>query len=183
MNNDALVAALGMDAVAAVAGYRSAVISEAVRRGLRLVSGSLSDLEQTAVGIRIIDPLDIRLTFHRGLGRADLAGRALTWSPAHGWSLCCPPTLLPVRYYAGPGAVPLRLVPPAPDVVDWAIADLDGPAARYSALPPAGVDLDDDPSALHRLIEGIDPQRRAHAYKAFRTPDRPPFAGIRSRRP
>jgi hypothetical protein len=34
MNNDALVAALGMDAVAAVHGYRLHVISEAERRGL-----------------------------------------------------------------------------------------------------------------------------------------------------
>jgi hypothetical protein len=173
MNNDALVAALGMDAVAAVQGYRTAVITEAARRGTRLVSGSLSDVVRTAVGVRIVDPIDIRLTFRRRLGWADVNGRVLAWIPEHGWSLCCPPTHLPVRYYAGPGALPLHLVPSASDLVDWAIADLDGSEARYSALPPEGVDLDADPVALHRLIECIDPHRRAHAYEAFRTPDRP----------
>ncbi|WP_214370585.1 hypothetical protein [Pseudonocardia sp. H11422] len=182
MNNDALVAALGMDAVAAVHGYRAAVISEATRRGLRLVSGSLSDVVQPAVGVYIVGPLDIRLTFRRGPGRADLDGRALQWSPEHGWSLCRPSTQLPVRYYAGPRAVPLQLVPTAPDVLDWAIADPDRPTSRCSALPPDGVALDDDPAALHRLIDFIDPHRRSHAYRAFRTPDRPPFAYTHPRR-
>jgi hypothetical protein len=45
MNNDALVAALGMDAVAAVHGYRLHVISEAERRGLRLINGALPGAE------------------------------------------------------------------------------------------------------------------------------------------
>jgi hypothetical protein len=179
MNNDALVAALGMDAVAAVHGYRSAVICEAARRGLRLASGSLSEVVRTAVGFRIVDPLDIRLTVRRSFGRSDLQGRVLRWSPEHGWTLCCTPTQLPVQYYAGPGAVPLHLVPTAGDVLDWAIADLDGPASRYSALPPDGVNLDDDPATLHRLIAFIDPVRRSRAYQDFRTTDRPLYAGMR----
>ena len=182
MNNDALVAALGMDAVAAVHSYRSAVIAEAARRGLRLASGSLSEVVRTAVGSHIIDPLDIRLTVRRSRGRSDLQGRVLRWSPEHGWTLCCPPTQLPVRYYAGPGAVPLHLVPTVGNVLDWAIAD--GPASRYSALPPDGVDLDDDPATLHRLIAFIDPERRSRAYQDFRTTDRPLYAGMRHpRRP
>lgn len=43
MSNDALVAALGLDAVAAVHGYRLAVLTEAERRGHHVVSRALSD--------------------------------------------------------------------------------------------------------------------------------------------
>jgi hypothetical protein len=47
VNNDALVAALGPDTVAAaVHGYRLAVIREAERRGLTLVSEPLSAVIQ-----------------------------------------------------------------------------------------------------------------------------------------
>ena len=157
MNNGALVVALGMNVAAAVNGYRAAVISEAARRGLRLVSGSLSDVAWTAAGVAIVDPIDIRLTFRRGLGRADLDGWALQWSPEHGWSMCCPSTHLPVRYYAGPRAVPMHLVPRVADVLDWAISVLDSPSSRHNALPPDGVDLDDDPAALRRLNDFYRP--------------------------
>ena len=49
VNNDALVAALGRDAVTAVTGYREQVVAEGARQGLRLV------------GRPLVDPIDIRL--------------------------------------------------------------------------------------------------------------------------
>ncbi len=175
MNNGALVVALGMNAAAAVNGYRAAVISEAARRGLRLVSGSLSDVTRTPAEVAIVDPIDIRLTFRRGLGRADLDGWVLQWSPEHGWTMCCPSTHLPVRYYAGPCAAPMHLVPWVADVLDWAIS-VESPSSRHNALPPDGVDLDDDPAALRRLNHFIDPHHPSHTHQEARTPDRPPFA-------
>ena len=69
VNNDALVAALGPDTVAAVHGYRLAVIREAERRGLTLVSESLSAVIQLSAGCVVVDPVDIRLTFRATPGR------------------------------------------------------------------------------------------------------------------
>ena len=64
MNNDAMVAALGADAVAAVHGYRLQVIAEAERRGLRLVSEALCGVVRLAADVcLVVDPIDIRLTF------------------------------------------------------------------------------------------------------------------------
>jgi hypothetical protein len=82
MNSYALVAALGMDAVAAVCGYRLQVISEAQRRGLSLVSEARSDVVQLPVGALLINPINIRLTFLYNPDRIDLAGRMLRWGPA-----------------------------------------------------------------------------------------------------
>ncbi|MGH8939026.1 MAG: hypothetical protein ACRDV2_06715, partial [Actinomycetes bacterium] len=97
MNIYALVAALGMDAVAAVHGYRLQVISEAERRGLRLVSQAGSDIAQPSTDVRAVGSLDIRLTFLLTPGRAALAGRMLRWCPAHGWSLSSTGTHPPLR--------------------------------------------------------------------------------------
>ena len=58
MDNNALVAALGSDAVAAVHGYRLEVVDEARSRGLTLRSVS------TGAGS---DPLDVRLVFADGV--------------------------------------------------------------------------------------------------------------------
>ncbi|MFC4941935.1 hypothetical protein [Pseudonocardia sp. GCM10023141] len=148
MNNDALVAALGMDAVAAVGGYRAQVMGEAGRRGLRLADDALPGL----------DPLDIRLSFRHCAGRGDLAGRTLRWSSAHGWSLSHLTANGTMSYYAGPQAGPLLLVPSASEVVDWALGACDGPAT-----PPVGVDLDDDPRAIRRLIGCLSHRAELHA--------------------
>ena len=162
MNNDALVAALGMDTVAAVRGYRRQVISEAERRGLRLVSHAVSDVAMVSADVHIVDPIDIWLTFMHCRGRADLAGRTLRWGPAHGWSLSHGAANAPQSYYAGPGAAPLLLVPTAPEVVDWATGKSDG-----SATPPVGTELDDDPKAIHRLLGFIDKHRGWRAPEMF----------------
>jgi hypothetical protein len=176
MDNNALLAALGMDAVAAVRGYRSAVIADAGRRGLRLAGGSRSG----PVWSRGFDPLDIRLTV-RHAGMADLAGRLLGWSAASGWWSRGPDPGGPVRFYAGPKAHPLHLVPTPPEVVDWACAGLTG---RWNNPgPPHGVDLEDDPAALHRLIGFVDAQRRLHATRAVRAPSRRPMTPLSPRRP
>lgn len=168
MNVYALVAALGMDAMAAVHGYRLQVISEAERRGLRLVSQEGSDVAQPSTDVRPIGSLDIRLTFLHTPGRADLAGRMLRWCPAHGWSLSRTRPRPPVRYYAGPHCAPLHLVPIAPELLEWATGDLEGPAAGHST-PPTGVELDDDPEAIQRLLGFVDRQRPGGAMKR---PDR-----------
>ena len=141
MDNDALVAALGADAVAAVTGYRLSVIAEAERRGLRLIGRTLPDE----------DPLDIRLAFLHCPGRPDLAGRTLRWDPAHGWSLSHRTANAPLSHYAGPRATPLQLVPTVAEVVRWAVGECDGPAT-----PPVGIELDDDPRAIHRLLGFVD---------------------------
>jgi hypothetical protein len=172
MNNDALIAALGVDAVAAVRGYSTAVVTDAARRGLVLTSAALTDPVPTATGTRVIDPVDIRLAFARGGVRADLRGRLLRWSPQTGWSSKGPTDAATVRYYAGRDAVPLTLVPTAPQVLDWAVGGLDAAPARHGTHPPAGVELDDDPAALRRLIDFIDPPRLAHAHQVFRDPGR-----------
>jgi hypothetical protein len=176
VNNDALVAALGMDAVTAVHGYRLHVISEAERRGLRLVSEALSDLEQVGADIHIVDPIDIRLAFLHCPGRSELAGRTLRWGPAHGWSLSHCAANAPLSHYVGPHATPLLLVPTAPEVVRWATGECDGPAG-----PPVGVELDDDSEAIRRLLSFIDPQRRRQAPEAFLPAARTHSLGVQLR--
>jgi hypothetical protein len=169
MNNDALVAALGMDAVAAVHGYRRLVLREAERRGLRLVSEALSEIVRDCAQAHIIDPIDIRLAFQDCPGRPELGGRVLRWGPAHGWSVVRRNGNPPVSHFAGPGAGPVLLVPTAPEVVAWAAGRLTGPAT-----PPAGVELDDDPRAIRRLLGFIGAERAQPMYKAFLPADRPP---------
>ena len=163
MNNDALVAALGMDAVAAVGGYRRAVAVEAERQGVRLVSGALSAIVRDCGQAHIVDPIDIRLSFGHCPGRPRLAGRVLCWGPAHGWWLSHRTAGAPLAHFAGPGATPLLLVPTAPEVVLWATGELDGPAT-----PPVGVELDDDPQAVRRLLGFIAAGHRLPSCEAFR---------------
>lgn len=159
MNNDAFVAALGRDTAAVVRGYRQHVISAAQGRGLRLVSDALLDVGHSAdagsVDPDCGDPIEIRLTFLHCPGRADLAGRTLRWSPAHGWSLSHRAANATLSYYAGTAATPLLLVPAAPEIVDWATGELDGPAT-----PPVGVELDDDAEAIQRLLGYLDDGRQ-----------------------
>jgi hypothetical protein len=166
MNSYALVAALGMDAVAAVRGYRLQVISEAQRRGLSLVSEALSDVVQLPVGALLVDPINIRLIFSHIPDRADLAGRVLRWSPAHGWSSLRGGAYAPISYYAGSDATPLDLVPTAAEVMEWAIGDLGTPWTGGSR-PPTGVELDDGPEAIHRLLSFMHPPGYARVDKAF----------------
>ncbi len=166
MNNYALVAALGMHAAAAVHGYRLQVISEAERRGLQLVSKAPPDVAPRCTDARLVDPIDLRLTFLHTPGRADLAGRMLRWCPAHGWSLSCTGAHPPFRYYAGLHAAPLHLVPTASEVLEWAIGVLDGPTAGHSA-PPWRVELDDDPKAIQRLLSFVDRQLPVRAHELF----------------
>lgn len=167
MNNDALVAALGMDAVAAVHGYRRLVVAEAERRGLRLVSEALSETVRDCAHAHIIDPIDIRLSFRHCPGRPELAGRVLCWGPAHGWSVSHRTANAPLAHYAGPGAAPLLLVPTAPEVVVWATGQTAGPAT-----PPTGVELDDDPEAIRRLL-GFTDVAHPQPVRAFRPAARP----------
>ncbi|WP_142047300.1 hypothetical protein [Pseudonocardia kunmingensis] len=156
------MAALGVDAVAAVHGYRLAVLSEAGRRRLRLVSDPLSGAVQGSAEPGGVDPIDIRLTFLHCPGRPELAGRTLSWGPARGWSLSHRAASAPLSYYAGPGATPLHLVPPVEEVVRWATGECDGPAR-----PPVGIELDDDPEAVRRLLSFIHPQRRPKSTEAL----------------
>ena len=134
VDNDALVAALGRDAATAVAGYRERVVAEAARQGLSLRGGPL------------VDPIDIRLRIGPCRRRPWLMGRQLCWAPATGWSITHR-SGSPYAYYAGPTATPLTMVPTAVEVVRWAAGTIDGPAA-----PPFGVELDDDPRAIQRLL-------------------------------
>ena len=134
VDNDALVAALGRDAATAVACYREQVVTEAARQGLPLRGGPL------------VDPIDIRLRIGPCRRRPWLAGRQLCWSPSTGWSITHRAGT-PYAYYAGPSATPLAMVPTAVEVVRWAAGAIDGPAA-----PPFGVELDDDPRAIQRLL-------------------------------
>jgi hypothetical protein len=150
VNNEALVAALGPDTVAAVHGYRLAVIREAGRRGLTLLSEPLSAVIQLSAGCVVVDPVDIRLTFRTAPG-FKLAERALRWCPADGWSIARHRLDPPARYFAGPGANPLQLVPTPEEVVDWACAQPIG-----SNEPPRGVGLDDDVAAIQRLLGFVD---------------------------
>jgi hypothetical protein len=163
MNNDALVAALGLDAVAAVHGYRLAVIAEGRRCGARLVSEALSSVVPISSGVCVvIDPIDIRLTFveHRSL--PSLASHTLTWNPSRGWSLSGPAPGGPQRFYAGPAAMPLSLVPTPIEVLDWAANPQTGTTA-----PLTGIDLDDDPDAIRRLLGFVDSDHRVPIYDGF----------------
>jgi hypothetical protein len=161
VNNDAFVAALGPDTVAAVHGYRLAVIREAECRGLTLVSEPLSGVLQLAGGCVVVDPVDIRLTI-RAPSRPALTGQALRWCPAEGWSLAPSRLDPPARYLAGLGATPLQLVPTVAEVVDWACAQPAG-----STEPPAGVELDDDVAAIHRLLRFVDRQHPMALHQAY----------------
>lgn len=172
MNNDALVAALGMDAVAAVHGYRKRVVAEARLHGLRLVSDPLSTIVRDSGRALVVDPIDIRLVFRHCPGRPRLAGRVLRWGPAHGWSMAHHTAGAAAAYLAGPAATPMRLVPTAPEVVLWAGGPGEGPTAA-----PVGVELDDDPGAIRRLlgfIDATDPHRVHTA--AYLPPTRRPDA-------
>jgi hypothetical protein len=162
MNNDALVAALGVDAVAAVRGYRLDVVAEAARRGLRLVSDAPSELVATGDAYVVIDPIDIRLHILDDPGNGDLGGGMLSWSPAHGWALSRSAALPPLAYYAGPDAGPMHLVPTAPQVLEWVTGEPDGPAS-----PPVGVELDDDPAAIQRLLEFANPKYQTFLHDTF----------------
>jgi hypothetical protein len=162
MNNDALVAALGMDAVAAVHGYRLAVCAEAAERGLGLISRPLSEVVVSPDVSVIIDPIDIRLAFVPSRGRRGLAGRTLTWGPEHGWAMSRRAANAPLSFYTGPGASPLDLVPTPPEVLDWAVGGFDG-----DGIPPIGVDIDDDPEAIHRLLGFVDLRSGFSTVEAF----------------
>jgi hypothetical protein len=133
-----------------VHGYRLAVIREAERRGLTLLSEPLSAVIQLSAGCVVVDPVDIRLTFRAAPG-LKLAERALRWCPADGWSVARHRLDPPARYFAGPGANPLQLVPTPDEVVDWACAQPVG-----SDEPPRGMGLDDDVAAIHRLLGFVD---------------------------
>jgi hypothetical protein len=137
VNNNALVAALGSDAVAAVHGYRLEIVEQARLRGLTLRPA------RTGPGT---DPIDIRLVFADGPG-APLTGVVLAWSPERGWSTAGSAADPSPRYLAGPLARPLDLVPTPADV----LYRLTG-QARGSKVPPLDVDLDDDPAAIRRLL-------------------------------
>jgi hypothetical protein len=170
MNNDALVAALGMDAVAAVHGYRLAVCAEATQRGLCLISQPLSDVVAVSPGTCVIvDPIDIRLAFMRTRG-SDLTGRTLAWNPEHGWAMSHRTASGPLCFYARPRAEPLDLVPTPPQVLDWAVGELHG-----SGVPPARVDLDEDPEAIRRLLGFLDRRSAFSTVEAY--VPAPPRAG------
>jgi hypothetical protein len=162
MNNDALVAALGVDAVAAVRDYRLDVVAEAARRGLRLVSDARAELVAIGDAYVVIDPIDVRLHILDDPGSGDLSGGMLSWSPAHGWAVSRSAAHPPFAYYTSPVAGPMDLVPTASQVLDWLAGPFDGPA-----LPPHGVELDDDPAAIRRLLGFASPRYQAFLHDTF----------------
>ena len=148
MDNNALVAALGSDAVAAVAGYRLEVVDEARSRGLTLRP------VPTGPGS---DPIDVRLVFADGPAGA-LTGQVLTWSPDRGWSIARSVADAAPRYLAGPLARPVDLVPTPAEVLDRVTGE-----RRGSTVPPLDVELDDDPAAIRRLLRFATTRRsRSH---------------------
>jgi hypothetical protein len=172
MNNDALVAALGLEAVAAVHGYRLAVLVEADSRGLRLISQALSEVVPVSSGVCVVtDPIDIRLNVV-GPVDTELAGSTLAWNPSQGWSLSRPGAA--PSFYARPTAAPLDLVPTPAQLLDWATTGAVG------AAPPAGIELDDDPDTVRRLLAFINPQRPVSLFDAF-APGSCPAASPRPR--
>ncbi len=177
MNNDALFAALGMDAAAAVHGYRLRMITEAGRRGMRLVSEPLPGGGQRVADRGGVDLLDIRLIFGQCATRGGLTGCALSWSPEHGWSCQARAGAAP-DYYAGPSAFALDLVPSAERVLDWVAG---GGASRSvtTQTPSPNVELDDDPEAIQRLLTFVAPQGRRHGREMSADPvePQPPPAG------
>jgi hypothetical protein len=162
MNNDALVAALGVDAVAAVRGYRLDVVAEAARRGLRLVSDARSELVTTGDAYVAIDPIEVRLNILDDPDTGDPGGGMLSWSPAHGWAVSRSAAHPPFAYYASPVAGPIDLIPTASQVLDWLADPFDGPA-----FPPHGVELDDDPAAIRRLVGFASPRYQAFLHDTF----------------
>jgi hypothetical protein len=113
----------------------------------------------------VIDPIDIRLNVIGPAG-SGLAGRTLAWDPSQGWSLSRPGAAL--AFFAGPAATPMDLAPTPANLMDW-VAD----GAVAAATPPAGVELDDDPVAVGRLLGFIDLDRRIPLFHAF-APDSSP---------
>lgn len=148
MNNNALVAALGSDAVAAVHGYRLEVVDEARLRGLTL--------RPVATGAGT-DPIDVRLVFADGPAGA-LTGQMLTWSPDRGWSIARSVADAAPRYLAGPLARPVDLVPTPAEVLDRITGGRCG-----STVPPLDVELDDDPAPIRRLL-GFATKRRGGSH-------------------
>jgi hypothetical protein len=166
MDTHALVAALGPDASAAVHGYRLDVMVEAGRRGLRLVDELVPDLGRLLTERSRLDPLEICLTFLHCPGRPELAGRTLRWCPSHGWSSSHRVASAALSHFADSRASALDLVPTAAEILDWATSGFDG-----SSVPPTGVDLDDDPRAIRRLLTHADlPGSRADGPGDERTP-------------
>ena len=125
MDNNALVAALGSDAVAAVHGYRLEVVERGPVRGLTL-RPARPDPDH---------PIDVRLVFADGPAGV-LTGQVLAWGPDRGWSIARSVADAAPRYLAGPLARPLDLVPTPAEVLDRVIGEsarLDGAAAGRGA--------------------------------------------------
>jgi hypothetical protein len=76
----------------------------------------------------------------------------------------------PLCFYARPRAEPLDLVPTPPQVLDWAVGELHG-----SGVPPARVDLDEDPEAIRRLLGFLDRRSAFSTVEAY--VPAPPRAG------
>ncbi|MBA3367355.1 MAG: hypothetical protein H0T99_01545 [Geodermatophilaceae bacterium] len=147
MHSDALVAALGVETVAAVHGYRLEVIAEARRRGLSLVSEAPSDLLSPFAGdFGLSDTADIRLIILEG---PDGGGARLRWKPDTGWWLARPGANPDRNSYVPADALGFDLVPAASALLDWVARKLHGahrPAdrvgvgvhAQYAAAAPCG---------------------------------------------
>ena len=136
VNNNALVAALGSDAVAAVYGYRLEIVEQARLRGLTLrpPAPARHRPDRHPPGLR------------RRSGRAADRGGARVESGTRlvdAGSAADPSS----RYLAGPLARPLDLVPTPADVLYRLTGE-----ARGSKVPPLDVELDDDPAAIRRLL-------------------------------
>ena len=86
----------------------------------------------------------------------------MCWCPAEGWSSARHRLDPPARYFAGPGATPLQLVPTPGQVLDWVCAQPAG-----STEPPTGLELDDDVAAIHRLLGFVDPQHPLPLHQAY----------------
>jgi hypothetical protein len=179
MNNDALVAALGMHAVAAVQGYRRRVVAEAARRGLTLASAPLTDLVHPSTGAcAATDPIDIRLVARIATNGDDRTRPMLLWNPAQGWSISATGGA-PISYYAGPHSSPLQLVPNAKELLTWVSDELSGRATGHPAAPK-NLELDDDPAAIKRLLDCIDSGGRTPLHRVSRPPVRTRSLGIRA---
>ena len=136
MTNNALIAALGPDAVDAVNGYRLAVLAEAERRRLCLVAEAVPvDAAVAPGGIAGFRAIDIRLAFVYCRGRPDLAGRTLRWGPEQGWSMSHRLANRPLCYYAR--SVPNRRSS-CPAHRSCSIGPLPIRAAAHAHRPPAG---------------------------------------------
>ncbi len=140
MHSDALVAALGVETVAAVHGYRLEVIAEARRRGLSLVSEAPSDLLSPFAGdFGLSDTADIRLIILEG---PDGGGARLRWKPDTGWWLARPGANPDRNSYVSADALGFDLVPAASALLDWVARKLHGahrPADRVGVGVGVGV--------------------------------------------